>query len=396
MAAYQRVARGLRNPRRIRDALLRTSFLTLCLVLVYPVLFVYVNLRLHLVLLSYLLIFLTTVVLYLLACYPLPPCAGKVARGREDCPRHESGGCPSRSRLRLLHFDSVLIVSFGGPQGLADIRPFLANVLRGRRVSPERVEEVAHHYELFGGVSPITEITRRRRRAAGAARGAGHPLPVYVGMRNWHRCSRHAARDARRGRAACDRVHRRGAALVFQLPAVPRERRRRAAELRRDGARRRRHLRRQLVRSSAVRRGQRGARARGARTTARVAARRGAAGLHRAQHSDADGRAVAVSRAAATSARLVATRRGHARLGARVSEPQRAARGSVARAGRLRLPAPGAQEGCGRRCSVRSGSSAITSRCSTTSIAKPPRYAARSGCRWRARRRSTTIRCSST
>jgi hypothetical protein len=77
-AAYQRVARGLRNPRRIRDALLRTSFLTLCLVLAYPVLFVYVNLRIHLVLLSYLLILLTTAVLYLLACDPLPPCVGRV------------------------------------------------------------------------------------------------------------------------------------------------------------------------------------------------------------------------------------------------------------------------------------------------------------------------------
>jgi len=84
-------------------------------------------------------------------------------------------------------FDSVLIVSFGGPQGHDDIRPFLANVLRGRRVSPERVEEVAHHYELFGGVSPITAITERQAaglRARLAA--AGHPLPVYVGMRNWH------------------------------------------------------------------------------------------------------------------------------------------------------------------------------------------------------------------
>jgi hypothetical protein len=78
VAAYQRVARGLRNPRRIRDALLRTSFLTLCLVLAYPVLFVYLNLHLHLVLLTYLLIVLTTVVLYLLACDPLPPCTGKV------------------------------------------------------------------------------------------------------------------------------------------------------------------------------------------------------------------------------------------------------------------------------------------------------------------------------
>ena len=77
-AAYQRVARGFRNPRRIRDAMLRTSFLTLCLVLAYPVLFVYVNLRIHLVLLSYLLVVLTTVLLYVLACDPLPPCAGKV------------------------------------------------------------------------------------------------------------------------------------------------------------------------------------------------------------------------------------------------------------------------------------------------------------------------------
>jgi hypothetical protein len=82
--AYHRVARGLRNPRRIRDAFLRISFLTLSIVLLYPILFVYLNLRVYLnfrvdiALLSYSLIVLTTVVLYLLACDPLPPCAGKV------------------------------------------------------------------------------------------------------------------------------------------------------------------------------------------------------------------------------------------------------------------------------------------------------------------------------
>jgi ferrochelatase len=87
----------------------------------------------------------------------------------------------------LAPFDAVLVVSFGGPNGPADIRPFLANVLRGRRVSPERVEEVAHHYELFGGVSPITEITRRQASGLESRlREAGHTLPVYVGMRNWH------------------------------------------------------------------------------------------------------------------------------------------------------------------------------------------------------------------
>src|SRR5438034_8654282 len=64
---------------------------------------------------------------------------------------------------------------------------FRFNVLRGRRIAPQRVEEVAKHYEHFGGVSPITDLTMRqaqglRERLA----GAGHPLPVYVGMRNWH------------------------------------------------------------------------------------------------------------------------------------------------------------------------------------------------------------------
>ena len=84
-------------------------------------------------------------------------------------------------------FDAVLLISFGGPQGRDDIRPFLANVLRGRNVPAARSDEVAHHYELFNGVSPITELTRKQ--AGGLTQrlvSAGTPLPVYVGMRNWH------------------------------------------------------------------------------------------------------------------------------------------------------------------------------------------------------------------
>ena len=84
-------------------------------------------------------------------------------------------------------FDAVLVVAFGGPQGPADIRPFLANVLRGRRISSERLEEVAGHYEHFGGVSPLTDITMRQARGLESRLSArGFDLPVYVGMRNWH------------------------------------------------------------------------------------------------------------------------------------------------------------------------------------------------------------------
>jgi ferrochelatase len=84
-------------------------------------------------------------------------------------------------------FDAVLVVAFGGPQGAGDVRPFLANVLRGRRVAPERVDEVAHHYDLFGGVSPLTRITTAQAEGLRARlAAAGTPLPVFVGMRNWH------------------------------------------------------------------------------------------------------------------------------------------------------------------------------------------------------------------
>ena len=77
-SAYRRVANGLRNPRRVRDALLRIPFLTLSIFLLGPVAFVYANLRLALALLVYSLVLLTTAVLYLLACDPLPPCRGTV------------------------------------------------------------------------------------------------------------------------------------------------------------------------------------------------------------------------------------------------------------------------------------------------------------------------------
>jgi hypothetical protein len=83
--AYRRVAKGLRNPRRIRDAQLRIAFLTLSVVLFYPLWFAYMTLHLRFVLLTDALIILTTVVLYVLACDPLPPCAGVVRewfRGR--------------------------------------------------------------------------------------------------------------------------------------------------------------------------------------------------------------------------------------------------------------------------------------------------------------------------
>lgn len=84
-------------------------------------------------------------------------------------------------------YDAILIVSFGGPEGMDDVMPFLENVLRGRNVPRERLLAVASHYELFGGVSPINEQNRRLIAALQQELAANGPhLPIYWGNRNWH------------------------------------------------------------------------------------------------------------------------------------------------------------------------------------------------------------------
>ncbi|MCM3901892.1 MAG: ferrochelatase [Pyrinomonadaceae bacterium] len=84
-------------------------------------------------------------------------------------------------------FDALLIVSFGGPEGMADVMPFLENVLRGRNVPAERMRAVAKHYEMFSGVSPINEQNRNLIAALQEQLTLNGPrLPIYWGNRNWH------------------------------------------------------------------------------------------------------------------------------------------------------------------------------------------------------------------
>ena len=84
-------------------------------------------------------------------------------------------------------WDSVLLIAFGGPEKPEDIRPFLHIVTAGRRIPAQRIDEVAHHYELIGGRSPLNELTMRQAEGLRRALGRGGvAVPVYVGMRNWH------------------------------------------------------------------------------------------------------------------------------------------------------------------------------------------------------------------
>lgn len=83
-------------------------------------------------------------------------------------------------------YDSILLISFGGPEGRDDVIPFLENVLRGRNVPRERMLEVAEHYYHFDGISPINghcrELIAALRKELDQR---GVTLPIYWGNRNW-------------------------------------------------------------------------------------------------------------------------------------------------------------------------------------------------------------------
>ena len=84
-------------------------------------------------------------------------------------------------------YDAILLVSFGGPEGMDDVMPFLENVLRGRNVPSERMLKVAEHYQMFGGISPINEQNRKLIAALKKELDTNGPsLPIYWGNRNWH------------------------------------------------------------------------------------------------------------------------------------------------------------------------------------------------------------------
>jgi ferrochelatase len=95
-------------------------------------------------------------------------------------------------------YDAILLASFGGPEGQDDVIPFLRNVTRGRGIPDERLEEVAHHYRAFGGVSPINAQNRQLKAALEAELATrGIDLPVLWGNRNWDPYLREVLVDAK-------------------------------------------------------------------------------------------------------------------------------------------------------------------------------------------------------
>ncbi|MFM7130893.1 MAG: ferrochelatase [bacterium] len=112
-----------------------------------------------------------------------PPPGGSPFGGRPAVAAEPETFVEVRTKSRS-PYDCVFLMAYGAPECMADVRPFLDNVLRGLPVPKERYEAVVHHYELIGGRSPLNELTDRQAAGLRAElKNQAIDLPVFVGMR---------------------------------------------------------------------------------------------------------------------------------------------------------------------------------------------------------------------
>lgn len=94
---------------------------------------------------------------------------------------------------------AVLLLDFGGPEKLDDVRPFLKNLFSDRAIMPMPAQEIcahiiakfrapkiAGHYEQIGGGSPSPKQSRDlAAQLEQGLRQANLDIRVFVGMRYW-------------------------------------------------------------------------------------------------------------------------------------------------------------------------------------------------------------------
>ena len=92
--------------------------------------------------------------------------------------------------------DGVLLIGFGGPTpGCCqrydpcpgrEAACFVRAVVGERPGAQARIDEVASHYDVFGGFSPFNNLTLQQAEGVSATlRAQGHGVPVWAGMRFW-------------------------------------------------------------------------------------------------------------------------------------------------------------------------------------------------------------------
>ncbi|MGB3329301.1 MAG: ferrochelatase [Thermomicrobiales bacterium] len=99
-------------------------------------------------------------------------------------PQHDPGadtGLPATHHL--------MIMAYGGPDSLDDVRPYLLDVRNYRETSEHVFAEITDRYRQIGGRSPILELTQAEAKGIedtlNELAAPGERWKVWVGMRHW-------------------------------------------------------------------------------------------------------------------------------------------------------------------------------------------------------------------
>ncbi len=84
-----------------------------------------------------------------------------------------------------MEYDAFMLVSFGGPESKDQVSGFLKRITRGKKISPERLEEITQRYLQRGGFSPLNENNRQLlNRLSEVFKAKGLNMELYLGNRN--------------------------------------------------------------------------------------------------------------------------------------------------------------------------------------------------------------------
>lgn len=82
----------------------------------------------------------------------------------------------------------VLIMAYGGPNSLAEIPGYLADIRAGRPTTTAVLAEITNNYAQIGGKSPLLDLTTQQMQAVDALLNPPDQptrFSCYLGMRHW-------------------------------------------------------------------------------------------------------------------------------------------------------------------------------------------------------------------
>lgn len=81
----------------------------------------------------------------------------------------------------------LLVMAYGTPERMDDVRPYLTHIRHGHPPSDEAVKDLQHRYGLIGGPSPLYQTTVDQMKALERRlNAAGGDFRGYLGMKHWH------------------------------------------------------------------------------------------------------------------------------------------------------------------------------------------------------------------